>query len=334
RAVLPRHAGIRHGKVLVTVPMASGEAACCALWTMRVLLGIDGSRYSIGAARFIGDYLASSEDVQIDVVHALPRAPTPGNPPSRRTPDLRRVPADVRAMLERAMRRLEHRKLTVNPIVRRGFPATVVPELAIEGRYDLVVVGAKGRSDAPFLDVGSVALAVLEHVPTSVLMTRERDPRRRRQRPGERFHAVLATDGSAYAAEAADAFFRFFEFPDLAVTAVAVADVPEPATLRRMSAAQRKEHVGYLEAEAKRWIGRIEARIERHGVTAETRVLRGRPAKALVEAAEKVEADLIVLGSRGAYGTWGPRLGSTALGVARRSPSSVLIVRSPNAAED
>src|SRR5690606_42000836 len=50
--------------------------------------------------------------------------------------------------------------------------------------------------------------------------------------------------------------------------------------------------------------------------------------KALVDAAGKYDVDLAVLGSRGTRGTWGPRLGSTALGVARSSPCSVLIVRS------
>lgn len=232
-------------------------------------------------------------------------------------------------MLDRAIRRLGPRKLDMRPIVRRGFPATVVPELAIEGGYDLVVVGAKGRSDAPFLDLGSVALAVLEHVPTSVLMTRERDPRRRQPRPSERFRIVFATDGSTYAKTAADAFFRFFDIPDLAATAVAVADVPSPTALRRMSARQREEHVTHLEEEAARWVGQLGKQLERHDVQAETRVLRGRPARALVRAAEKGDAGLIVLGSRGTHGTWRPRLGSTALGVARRSPCTALIVRSP-----
>ena len=296
---------------------------------MRVLLGIDGSRYSLGAARFLGQYLAASEEIEVDLVHAMPRPPTPGNPPSRRTPDVRRIPPDVRAMLDRAMKRLEPRKLAVQPVVRRGFPATVVPEIAIEGDYDLVVVGAKGRSDAPFLDLGSVALVVLEHVPTSVLMTRERDPRRRQPRPSERFRVLFATDGSTYAGNATSAFFRFFDIPDLAATAVAVADVPSPAALRRMSARQREEHVTHLEEEAARWVGKLEQQLERHGVRAETRVLRGRPAKVLVQAAEKDDAGLVVLGSRGTHGTWGPRLGSTALGVARRSPCTALIVRSP-----
>ena len=301
---------------------------------MKILIGLDGSRYALGAVRFVARYLAADEETEVHFVHALYQAPVGlGMWPSRRTPDLRRIPADVRRIFDRAAKLLTSKRFSsIETRVRRGTPTTVVPELAAEGNYDLVVVGAKGRSDTPFLGIGSVAQAVLEHVPMSVLLTRERSPGRGWPRPDAdppEFHVLFTTDGSPYSRAATAEFFRLFEIPSIEATAVAVAELPEAAMLRRMSARRRDEYVSLVESTADDWLRRLGAQLEGYDIRAKRRLLRGRPAKALVDAADKYGVHLAVLGSRGTRGTWGPRLGSTALGVARSSPCSVLIVRSP-----
>lgn len=300
---------------------------------MKILIGLDDSRYSLGAVRFVASYLAADDETEVHLVHALYHTPVGlGVWPSRRTRDVRRMPPEVRRIFDRATKRLTSKQMSIETRVRRGPPTAVLPELAAEGGYDLVVVGAKGRSDAPFLDIGSVALAVLEHVPMSVLMTREREPGRGWPKPTggpPGFHVLFTTDGSAYSRAAAAAFFRFFDVPALKASAVAVAELPDAAMLRRMSARRREEFVTLIESAADDWLRRLEAQLEGYDLRPRSWMLRGRPAKALVDAAGKHGVDLAVLGSRGTRGTWGPRLGSTALGVARSSPCSVLIVRSP-----
>ncbi len=296
---------------------------------MKVLIAIDDSRHSLGAVRFVARYLAANDETEIHLVHALYEPPTePSRHPSRHTRDLRRIPPDVRRVFDRALKRLEPRRLPVDLRVRRGLPTAVLPELAAEGDYDLVVVGAKGRSDAPFLDVGSVALAVLEHVPMSVLMTREREPGRRRGRSAP-LRVLFATDGSTYSSAATKTFFRLFDVPALEASAVAVAELPEPAMLRRMSPPRRQEYQSVVESAADDWLGRLEAQLARHDIEPASKRLKGRPPKALVDFATRQDIDVAVLGSPGTRVTWGPRLGSTALGVAKSSPCSVLIVRSP-----
>ncbi len=296
---------------------------------MKVLIAIDDSRYSLGAVRFVARHLAAGEETEIHLVHALYEPPDePGRHPSRHTRDLRRIPPYVRRVFDRALKRLEPLRLPIDVRVRRGLPTAVLPELAAEGDYDLVAVGAKGRSDAPFLDVGSVALAVLEHVPMSVLMTREREPGRPAGRSSE-LRVLFATDGSRYSNAAAAALFRLFDVPRVEASAVAVAELPEPAMLRRMSAQQRQNFVSILESAADESLRKLGAQLARHGIEPASKRLRGRPSKALVDFAGRHDIDLAVLGSRGTRGTWGPRLGSTALAVAKSSPCSVLIVRSP-----
>src|SRR5690606_42029362 len=74
--------------------------------------------------------------------------------------------------------------------VRRGLPVQVIPALAVKGRYDLVVAGAKGRSDTPYLPIGSVALAVLEQDAFAhVLLVRERELKRKKDRKSTRLNS-------------------------------------------------------------------------------------------------------------------------------------------------
>ncbi len=65
---------------------------------------------------------------------------------------------------------------------------------------------------------------------------------------------------------------------------------------------------------ARRWAGELKSEL-------------ARPAPAIVAEAVRQQAQLIVLGYRGANDYWGPRLGSIALQVARSAPCSVLVVR-------
>lgn len=296
---------------------------------MKILLGIDGSRYSLAATRFVCDHLARPGR-EVDTVHVLPLVVQPGGHPPRRQPQKLRIPAVARSWLDRAEKNLRSFGVRITRHVRRGLPARVVPELAAEGAYDLLVVGAKGRSDIPFLPTGSVALALLEqHLPANVLLVRERKvPREERvaiaQRP---FVVLFPTDGSSRIESVARSFFRSFGAPDLRPIAVAVAELPEPAALAGMEVEDRKRLIRQLMDAAGRWAREAKPLLARPGIRPQARTVRGRPAAAIVEEARRSGANLIVLGSRGAASPAAGPLGSVALQVARLAPCSVLIVR-------
>ena len=296
---------------------------------MKILLGIDGSRYALAAARFVCDYLAQPRR-HVEIVHVLPLHVRAGAAPPRRQPEDVRVPAASRSWLDRTEKRLQSRGLTTARRVRRGVPAQVITELAARGDYDLVVLGAKGRSDIPFLSVGSVALAVLEHhTSANVLLVRERELQKEQQIPTtERpFPALFATDGSTRIESAARNFFRMFSVPQLQPIAVAVAELPESAALATMDSEERAQVLRHIQDAAGRWAQEAKPLLVRPGVRAQARAVRGRAAAAIVQEARRCGARLIVLGSRGVRSPSGPPLGSTTLQVARLAPCSVLIMR-------
>jgi nucleotide-binding universal stress UspA family protein len=296
---------------------------------MKVLLAIDGSRYALAATRFLCEYLAHARR-HVDILHVLPLVVQAGAVPPRRQPENIRVPAVIRSWLDRAEKRLRARGFTTATHVQRGVPAQVVTSMAAKGGYDLVVLGAKGRNDIPFLPLGSVALSVLEYqTPANVLLVRERELQKKQQIPtAERpFPALFATDGSKRLEMAAHRFFQWFTVPRLQPVGVAVAELPEPAALAAMDTDERAQVVRHIKDAAGRWAREAKPLLVRPGIRAQARVLSGRAAAAIVEEADRCGARLVVLGSRGVASPSEPPLGSTALQVAHRAPCSVFIVR-------
>ncbi len=296
---------------------------------MKILLGLDGSRYSLAATRFVCDYLAQPGR-QVDVVHVLALKVREGAAPSRQEREHLHVPSQPRSWLDRAERRLQSRGFRVARRVRRGAPARVVPELLAKGNYDLVVLGAKGRSENPYLPTGSVALAVLErHLPADLLLVRERELKREKEVTTRlrSFPVLFATDGSSRLETAARRFYQLFTIAELRPTAVAVADLPDAPALAGMESERRRQLIRELSAAARMWAREAKPHLARPGVRPQARALQGRPATAIIEEALRSRARLLVLGSRGARSPSGPPLGSVALQVARFAPCSVLLVR-------
>src|SRR5918997_1526532 len=93
------------------------------------------------------------------------------------------------------------------------------------------------------------------------------------------------------------------------------------------SLAPEEYHPPYEEG-AKRLLDEQVARIERAGATVtESHLMTGRPAEAIVDLGEEIDAGLIVVGSRG-HGPVGRLvMGSVSEGVVHHAPCPVLVVR-------
>lgn len=279
---------------------------------MKILVATDGSRQAVAAARALADWFPGKGTVDLLAVI----------PPVRRSlhPD-RGVRKEVAAgwrgeagrWLDATRGALESRGFRVRIRLRTGDPATVAAGMAAEGGYDLVVAGARGRRDAPFLEVGSVALALLEQAPGSVLLVRERDGRERRRRTGSRMRplrVLVAVDGGDPARRAVGFVKDRFAPASAAVEVLAVADAGEG---------------GPVEAQEARGAAKEAASLLGGSREVSPRVETGPAAAVIAEAA--AEADLLVLGSRSAPREGERRVGSVSGEVARFTPCSVLVVR-------
>lgn len=296
---------------------------------MKILLGTDGSRYALAAARFVSQHFAD-RGIKLDLVSVTPKLWVPPPPIRDEETTARHRRTEPKWWLASTAERLTPRGIAVKAQVRRGVPAHVMTRLAERGDYDLTVVGAKGRSDAPFFDLGSVALAVLEHAPTPVLVVRERDPKHREKHVPTLLHpfqVVLPTDGKPHSLRAIRAFFELFQMPHLDALVVTAPERPEAEVLERLAVSEGERLLQQSERLAHARVELAAETLRQRRVPVKARVLVGRPATAVVEVADAEGADLIVLGSRGVGRPAERHLGSVALEIARAAPCSILVVR-------
>lgn len=137
------------------------------------------------------------------------------------------------------------------------------------------------------------------------------------------FRVLVATDGSDDARAAAQ-WLAHVPLPAASrVVALAVATLPPSSldipTVRDLYRALRDE--------ARRAADEVRALLGSGGREAETEVRDGDPREAIVEAAEELQADLLVLGARGLGAVAGVLLGSVSSTVARHAPCAVLVAK-------
>ena len=139
-------------------------------------------------------------------------------------------------------------------------------------------------------------------------------------------HVLVPYDGSEQADEALD--FAFEEHPDATVTVVHVIDPVEAGYTSQPTAfGQAEEWFETAKDDAETMLDAVRERADEAGVPLDTAVEVGRPSRAIVEHADEVGADQIVMGSHGRSGVSRILLGSVAEAVVRRSPVPVTIVR-------
>jgi nucleotide-binding universal stress UspA family protein len=85
------------------------------------------------------------------------------------------VKADAAENLDRAAAPLRTRGLSVETVVREGYPATAIEEEARERNVDLVVIGTRGHSGLKHLLLGSVAERVVQKAPCPVLAVKKHE---------------------------------------------------------------------------------------------------------------------------------------------------------------
>lgn len=173
-------------------------------------------------------------------------------------------------------------------------------------RADVIVVGRRGRSGLERLLVGDTTLKLLEHAHCSVLVVP-----RKAELQGRRL--LVATDGSRFADAAAVAAGNLARMWRTPVTVVSVG-VPSHAPERR--------------AQAPAVVERLVSLLAKEGIAAEGEVPEGGTADMIVAAAQRNEADLIVMGNHGRTGFERLLVGSKSQRVLERSPCAVLIVKS------
>jgi nucleotide-binding universal stress UspA family protein len=210
--------------------------------------------------------------------------------------------------------------------VRDGHPVDVLLATAARERATLLVVGSRGVGASPALALGSTSLQVLQASCVPVLVVPERRKGVSERQDALRLHHVLVgVDCSAASLAALDvaADVATMLGGSLSVLHVFEHVPPFPIAPRRDRASQRHE------GECDRALELLEnaARdVRRRGVGVQVVVRSGDPASTLLDLADDVDADLVVVGTRGRGGPADLLLGSVARTVADKSRRPTLVV--------
>jgi nucleotide-binding universal stress UspA family protein len=140
---------------------------------------------------------------------------------------------------------------------------------------------------------------------------------------------LVAVDGSEHALKAVDFAVDLAQKYGAELVVVSIyrpLKVPD-STHSLVRARATAQSAGDLKALAKEVVDEAVERADKLGVPASGLVERGHPARTIVETAEKVDADVIVLGSRGLGDIGGMLLGSVSHKVSSLAKCSVVIIK-------
>jgi nucleotide-binding universal stress UspA family protein len=297
---------------------------------MRILLPVDGSKYSRAAIDFVASrstLVGANPEVQVLNVQ-LPI-------PARAT---RVVSGEVVASYyteeaEKALKPARTRllKAGLSPSFRYavGHPSGEISAAAAKGQVDLIVMGSHGRSSLKGLLLGSVTNAVLAQTQTPMLILRARETP-----PADSLKLGIAVDGSKFGREAVRFVLRHSELfgasPSITLIHVVadfagalmpdMAGIALPAYSAEDIRAMQKK--GFEAA-----IGPVRKLFQKAGIAATEVCLAGNPGDELTAYARKKKLDLLVMGSHG-YGAFKAAvMGSVATRVAAKSEVPLLLIR-------
>lgn len=291
----------------------------------RVTIGVDFSPASLGAATWAARLFTDSE---LFLVHVLEVPEPPAFlrewfAPSASMLDAARQSAT--AQLEELRTALHAEHLTTE--VRMGRPAEELAASAREHGTDLVVVARHGANLGPPRRLGSTADRLVRCSPAPVLLaTSVRGSVVRR--------LLVAIDDAGTTPRVLDYARGLARRLDAGITALHVLSPTILHRVRGVSALHgsrelsREEIQNEFRSLADRWIARlVDSGIERGRV--DTAIAFGDAAREILATADRIDADMIVMGSRGAGAVRRALLGSVVSEVLRDASRPVLVALEP-----
>jgi nucleotide-binding universal stress UspA family protein/predicted transcriptional regulator len=221
--------------------------------------------------------------------------------------------------------RLAGEGVRVDTVIREGYAAEAILDLADEHGAATIVLATHGRGGVTRWLLGSVAEAVLAQATVPVLLVRAKDGQP--LQPPALTRLLVPLDGSELAERALD--LTKAVAPDGATVVLARVVVPverlvpgagAPGTYLDPSATEQAV------AEAQAYLQRLAATLDPARFTVQAVVRTGRAADELLAVAHDAQATLLVLSTHGRTGPQRLLLGSVADEVVRRAETAVFLV--------
>jgi nucleotide-binding universal stress UspA family protein len=280
---------------------------------MKVLCAMDGGAPAEQALALL-KRAAAPEKAQITVVSVDGMEGDEGLETERGSPTTSAVAA--------AAKQLEEAGFQADGRLLRGRPAPALLNEIEDGGCELAVLGAGNRSRLDRLLFGSVSTKVLHASPTSVLIvhrfTDDASPLR----------VLFGADGSDDSDSALEQLLSLLDPSACRITVLCVAEhlmpqlsFPVPRVGYATSAPTPEQEDEWIAA-AHKTASAAADKLEGAGFTTEARAVLGAPASRVLDAAQEIEANLVVVGSRGLGAVDRAALGSVSDQIAREADAT------------
>jgi nucleotide-binding universal stress UspA family protein len=294
---------------------------------MKILLAVDGSEYSEGAARFLSKFKLDSSD-EVMILHVINFVPFLNEMEFYADTIFRMKQEIAPKILDASVEILKDTKATLSTAVVEGDIDKSIIGAAVDSGADLIVTGAKGLKGIKSIIIGSTTRSIAHNSPVPVLVIKKTQ-----WETSEKIKILFATDGSEFA-DAAGKFIAGVPFGDgsevmvLNVIRSAVHDIPERFIVeidgRMKEEVARARTIEFAESDKiiQKTQEYLKEGFRRVGGLSKV----GDPSIEILDAAEKHNADLVVVGCRGAKGAKG-KLGTISRDIVRHATCSFLIGR-------
>ena len=212
----------------------------------------------------------------------------------------------------------------VDYTVRPGFIADATQSLVDEQGVDLIVTTTRGKSGESHWSRGGASRKLVQKVATPLLLVRAVDEQLN-GKPPEIDNILIALDGSIYS-EAVLPYARVFAKAfQSKLTLLSVPAVPDTRGYRAASDAvlQLRQRA---EVNMKDFLDAVAKSLREDGLEVITIVTGDMPARTIVAIGEDVDADLVMMTSRGRGGVELLLMGSVAERVVQQTPTPVFMV--------
>jgi len=270
---------------------------------MKILLPTDGSEYSETAAKFL-KRLNLSENDEITILHVISEDPFQDKEDYyyARIKEIKQGIAPK--ILDSSMNILKSVPAKINRSLMNGYPAKCILDAAVNSNADIIVMGPKRLKDIKSRIIGSVTKSVSINSPKPVLVVKPS-----RADSSDKMKILFTTDGSDYARKAGETlsiipFHDNTEITVLHVITPAFYDIPD-RFMTKIDQNDREDLKNFSSQElreSQKIIAQIVEYLMKGFSNIRTLTRTGDPSDEILQTANELNADMIVVGSKGMGG--------------------------------
>jgi nucleotide-binding universal stress UspA family protein len=270
---------------------------------MKILLPTDGSEYSETAAKFL-KRLNLSENDEITILHVISEDHFQDKEDYyyARIKEIKKGIAPK--ILDSSMNILKSLPAKISTALMNGYPDKCILDAAVNSNADLIVMGPKRLKGIKSRIIGSVTKSVSINSPKPVLVVKPSQAD-----SADKMKILFATDGSDYARKAGETlsiipFYDNTEITVLHVVTPAFYDVPD-RFMTKIDQNDREDLKNFSSQEmreSQKIIAQIVEYLMERFSNIRTVTRTGDPSDEILQTANELNADMIVVGSKGMGG--------------------------------